>query len=188
MLQRSSSKTLGDNDRGDSSSSITKSVSTPVDMHSAARRKPRNCSRAKIPLNQSFAKSVESNEMSSQDLQNLSSQMLSALATLDGDASTGGLAQNDSFNAVNPPANSCRRRSHSINNADLPTNWKGAYKPKTAARRNSGADGLRKSAQMKLEAQKVLEGLHEELDDSDGDDDMLTLGLLGTLDEFPVAL
>lgn len=166
-----------------------------VNMHAASRRKSRNCGRDKMPFNQSFTRSVESNEMSAKDLENLSSQMLSTLATLNGDDSTGGPAQNDSFSAVNsapgcrrPPLN--RRRSQSINNADLPMNWKGAYKPKTAARRNSGADGLRKSAQMKSDAQKVLGDLQEELDDSDddGDDDMLTLGLLGTLDEFPVVL
>ena len=153
----------------------------------AARRKPRNRSRALLSLNQSFTQSVESSGMSVQDLHNLSSQMLSALGTLKGDA--GDVAQNDSFDTVNSDgvATHSKRRSNSISNADLPADWKGAYKPRTAARRNSGADGLRRSAQMKLEAQRVLEGLQEGLDDSDSDDDMLTLGLLGTLDEFPVA-
>ena len=159
--------------------------SSSVNMQ-AARRKPRNRSRALLSLNQSFTQSVESSGMSAQDLHNLSSQMLSALGTLKGDAADKeGVAQNGSFDTVNSATHS-RKRSNSISNADLPADWKGAYKPRTAARRNSGADGLRRSAQMKLEAQRVLEGLQEGLDDSDSDDDMLTLGLLGTLDELGI--
>ncbi|KAL7532372.1 hypothetical protein ACHAWF_004110 [Thalassiosira exigua] len=161
-----------------STSVSTSALSSHISNGNGTRRPSRNRSKNNMTLKDSFTMFLQNSPQD--EIEAMTKQILDSVNKKK-------MRPNNGANATFSPVHvrgrrkgskAGRRRSASINNADLPMVWLGSYKPVSSSRRNSGVAGTELAASMKLNAQKLLAELGDLVSDDDDDD----LGL-GVLDE-----
>mmetsp|Transcript_498 Transcript_498/g.974 ORF Transcript_498/g.974 Transcript_498/m.974 type:complete len:254 (+) Transcript_498:184-945(+) len=173
-------------------SKASSSSSSPAT--SSSRRPPRNKELKKPTLTDSFASLLQNNPK--EEVEKLTNCIMEAVAKCSDNKSSNYKTNNETFAPMPTQTQqqpqgqrfagqrrrrtTNRRRSNSINNADINMNWMGFYKP-VSSRRNSSREGGELVASMKLNAAKLLAELGNISDDSeDEDDDLLQLDVLET--------